>query len=72
MPDEVYRTARIRAAEQGRSVSSLVADYLKSLSDSDAEFARLESQQRRIQGQISRFRATERLPRVEAHDRALR
>jgi hypothetical protein len=31
VPDDVYRNARIRAAERGTSVSSLVAEYLRSL-----------------------------------------
>ena len=39
VPDDVYRAARVRAAERGSSVSSLVADYLRSLSDRDAEIA---------------------------------
>ena len=72
VPDEVYRTARIRAAERGRSVSALVADYLRSLADDDAEFARLEAQQRAIQRQIRSFRARDRLGRDEVHERALR
>jgi len=29
VPDDVYRAARIRAAEQGSSVSALVAEYLR-------------------------------------------
>lgn len=72
VPDEVYRAARIRAAEEGRSVSGMVSAYLRSLSGTEAEFARLEAQQRRIQSEIRRFRATDRLTRDEAHDRALR
>jgi plasmid stability protein len=73
VPDDVYRAARIRAAEEGRSVSGLVAAYLRSLSgDAEAEFARLEAQQRRIQAQITRFRATNRLARDEVHERAVR
>ena len=72
MPDEVYRAARIRAAEEGSSVSAIVAAYLRSLSDQGIEFARLEAQQRRIQGQIARFSAGDRLGRDEVHDRALR
>ncbi len=72
VPDDVYRTAQIRAAERGSSVSALVADYLRSLAGGDAEFTRLEAQQREIQGQIKRFRAADRLGRDEVHDRALR
>ena len=72
VPDDVYRAARIRAAEEGRSVSGMVATYLRSLSGADAEFARMEAQQRRIQAQIKRFRAADRLARDEVHDRAVR
>jgi plasmid stability protein len=72
VPEDVYRAARIRAAERGRSVSGLVADYLGSLSEREAEFSRLEAQQREIQGEIDRFRAHDRLDRDEIHARAVR
>ena len=72
VPDEVYRAARIRAAEEGRSVSGMVAAYLRSLAGPDAGFARMEEQERRIQAQIKRFRASDRLTRDEVHDRAVR
>ncbi|MBS9534315.1 hypothetical protein KIH27_12035 [Mycobacterium sp. M1] len=72
VPDEVYRTARIRAAELGKSVSALVGEFLTSLSDREAEFARLLAQQQRVQGEIDRFRAADRLSRDELHDRAIR
>jgi hypothetical protein len=70
--EEVYRAARISAAEQGSSVSALVADYLRSLSGREAEFARLEAQQRQIANRIERFRAGQRLTREEVHGRAVR
>ncbi len=72
VPDEVYRAARIRAAEEGSSVSALVSSYLRSISEQGSGFARLEGQQRLIQGQISRFRAADRLERDEVHDRVVR
>jgi len=72
VPDDVYREARIRAAEQGRSVSSLVAEFLASLSAQDAEFARLQALQRQAQDEIVRFRAGDRLDRDELHGRAVR
>jgi plasmid stability protein len=72
VPDDVYRDARIRAAERGSSVSAMVTDYLRSLSGRDADFARLQEQQRRIQRQIRRFRASDRIGRDEIHDRAIR
>jgi plasmid stability protein len=72
VPDDVYRDARIRAAEQGSSVSGLVAQYLRSLSEQNSEFTRLEAQQREVQDQIDRFRADDRLDRDEIHGRAVR
>jgi plasmid stability protein len=72
VPDDVYRTARIRAAERGTSVSALVAEYLRSLSSQEAEFSQLEAQQQQIQREIRRFRARDRLDRDQLHHRAVR
>lgn len=72
VPDEIYREARIRAAESGTSVSALVSEYLSSLSSRSAEFKRLELQQKRIQDEIEQFRAGDRIGRDELHERAIR
>ena len=72
VPDEVYREARGRAAERGSSVSALVGDFLRSLSDRDVAFARLEARQRAVQQRLGAFRASDRLSRDELHDRAVR
>jgi plasmid stability protein len=72
IPDEVYRAARVRAAERGSSVSALVAEYLCSLSEHKAEFARLEDQQRRIQSEIDRFSVGACVDRDVAHSRTVR
>ena len=72
VPDEVYRKARIRAAERGTSVSGLVTEFLRSLSERESEFKRLQAQQHRVRGEIERFRAGDRLTRDELHGRALR
>jgi plasmid stability protein len=72
VPDDVYRAARIRAAERGQSVSALVADYLRSLSEQGTQFTRLEAQQEQVRREIARFRAGDRLGRDELHDRAIR
>ena len=72
VPDDVYRNARIRAAERGTSVRALVAEYLRSLSLRAAEFSRLEDQQQQVQREIRRFRARDRLDRDQLHDRAVR
>lgn len=72
VPDEVYRQARIRAAETGTSVSALVTDYLVSVSQSRGEFERLVQQQRRIAAEIETFSASDRLDRDDLHQRAVR
>lgn len=72
VPEDVYLLARIRAAEQETSVSSLVAGYLRGLSDRSDEFARLQALQRRVQSEITDFNAGDRLTRDEVHDRAVR
>ncbi|UQX09793.1 hypothetical protein [Candidatus Mycobacterium methanotrophicum] len=70
--DDVYRTARIRAAKLGQSLSAVVAELLNSLSEREKEFARLEAKQRRVQGEIRNFRARDRLSRDDVHARAVR
>lgn len=72
VPDEVYRAARIYAAQTGSSVSALVTEYLTALSEREARFARLEAQQQHVQSQITHFRAGDRLSRDATHDRAVR
>jgi hypothetical protein len=72
VPEDVYRAARVHAAERGCSVSALVAAYLRSLSGHDADFARLEAQQKDVQTRIERFSASETLDRGELHERLTR
>ena len=72
VPDEVYRAARIHAAERGCSVSALVADYLRSLSGRDAELIRARAQWNEVRAEIERFRAGDRIDRDELHGRAVR
>jgi plasmid stability protein len=72
VPDDVYREARIRAAERGSSVSALVGEYLRSLSEHESEFKRLAAQQAQVLGEIEHFRAGDRLDRDEVHRRAIR
>lgn len=72
LPDDVYRAARVRAAEEGSSLSSLVAGYLRSLSERRAEFSRLEARQKLIQAEIEGFSARHNVDREALHDRAVR
>ena len=72
VPDDVYRAARIRAAERGTSVSSLVGDHLRSLSERDAELARARANWNEVAAEIRSFRGGDRLARAELHERAVR
>ena len=72
VPDDVYRNARIAAAQRDTSVSALVVAYLEQLSGRMDEFTRLETLQREVQSGIGAFRAADRLGRDEVHDRAVR
>ena len=72
VPDEVYRDARVLAAQRDTSVSALVVAYLEQLSGRMQEFGRLELLQLETQAQISSFQAGNRLGRDEVHERAVR
>lgn len=72
VPEDVYRAARVRAAEDGSSVSALVTRYLRSLEERESEFSRLESLQGQVLAEIDSFRGADRLGRDELHDRAVR
>ena len=72
VPDEVYRRARIRAAEEGTSVSSLVTDFLRTLSAEEERFARLEKLQSDVVRAAGPFSAGDRVARDDVHDRAIR
>jgi hypothetical protein len=64
--DEASNTVTIVAIHDARSASAATSRAWP------AESARLEAQQRRIQRQIRRFTAVDRLGRDEIHDRAAR
>lgn len=72
VPEDVYRSARVRAAEDGSSVSALVTHYLRSLDERESEFSRLEKLQGQVFAEIEQFRGADRLSRDELHGRAIR
>lgn len=72
VPDDVYRKARIRAAELDSSVSALVGEYLRSLARGDAGVARFRAEWNEVRAEIKEFRGSDRLSRDELHDRAVR
>ena len=70
--DEVYRRARVKAAERDTSVSALVRQFLVELAAGGSEFERLERLERELREQITEFNASDRLGRDEVHDRRRR
>lgn len=72
VPDAVLRAARIRAAEQGTSVSAMVRQFLVSVAEPDEEFRRLEHLQEEVLAELGAFSGQDRLARDEVHGRALR
>ena len=76
--DDVYRQARIKAAEQDTSVSALVKNYLVSLINGTnsvgmSEFDRRASQEQEIRRRLfatdQGLRSAENLPREALHER---
>jgi hypothetical protein len=53
--DEIYRLARIRAAEQSTSISSMFRAFLMSLADSEgseSEFQRLQREEQELRADL--------------------
>ena len=69
LPTEVYRRARIKAAERDTSVSALVREFLLSLGDEKSDFARRKQLQDEVVASIGRFQAGNRLKRDELYRR---
>lgn len=69
--DDVYRRARIAAAERDTSLSALVKVYLEQLASQETESERLRHQEREIRSQIANFSASNRLSREDVHGRTL-
>lgn len=69
LPDDVYRQARIKAAERDTSVSALVREYLTKLVEEESDFERRKRLQAEVLASIKSFRAYDRLGREEVHDR---
>ena len=69
LPAEVYRRARVKAAERDTSVSALVREFLVSLGDEESDFTRRKRLQHEVVESIRRFEAGNRLKRDEIHRR---
>ena len=69
LPTEVYHRVRMKAAEQGTSVSALVREFLELLGDEESDFTRRKRVQDDVLESIRRFQARNRLKRDEIHRR---
>ena len=69
LPDDIYRRARIRAAEQDTSVSALVREFLVQLGGAESDFERRKRLQGEVLATVRRFRAGDRLTRRQVHER---
>ena len=71
--DDIYHSARVRAAERKTSVSALVKKFLREVVLEDSPFDKLARQEtdlrRRLKSRPETFRAGDRLTRDEAHAR---
>jgi hypothetical protein len=65
--DEVYRRARIKAAEWDTSVSALVKHFLAELAVGESETERLKRDERALRERIATFRAADRMSREDLH-----
>jgi len=72
VPDDVYKQARVKAAERGVSVSALVTEFLASMVDQEGDFERLLALQKEVMAEIEDFNGSDRLSRAEIHERSVR
>ena len=69
LPDDVYRRARVKAAERDTSVSALVRDFLLTLETAESDFDRRKRLQTQVLSSIRTFRAGDRLDRDRLYAR---
>jgi hypothetical protein len=67
--DETYRRARVKAAEQATSVSSLVKGFLTALAAGESPGERLKREERALRARIPTFKASDSVSRNDAHER---
>jgi hypothetical protein len=69
LDEEIYRRARIKAAERDTSVSALVKGFLVELASEEPGSRALEREERELRARIRSFSAGNRLSRDDAHGR---
>lgn len=70
VPDEVYRKARLAAAQRETSVSAMVAEILEELATGRPKHAGRAAAIGAAFDAVSGFKASDRLTRDQVHDRA--
>ncbi len=69
LDEEIYRRARMIAAQRDTSVSALVKQFLLDLASDETETERLKRQERELRERITDFDASDRLSRDDVHRR---
>jgi len=69
LDDDIYRRARMIAAQKDTSVSALVKRFLVELGSEESDTERLKRKERLLRERITEFRASDRLPRDDSHGR---
>ena len=69
VPDDVYRRARITAAERDTSLSAMVRGFLMTLGQDESDAERRKRLQKEVLSTVRRFRAGDRLTRDQVHER---
>ncbi len=69
LPDDVYRNARVKAAQRDTSLSSLVRQFLLKLGQEESDFDRRKRLQADVLASVRHFRAGDRLKRDAIHQR---
>ena len=67
--DEIYRRARVKAAEVDSSISALFKEFLLQLTNGESDFDRRKRLERETIALIRDFSAADRLSRDELHER---
>ena len=69
LSEDIYRRARIKAAERDTCVSALVREYLEKLAAEESDFENRKRLQDEVLSSITRFSAADRLDRDKVHER---
>ena len=69
LPDDLYRRARIKAAELDTSVSAVVREFLTRFAQEESDFERRKRLQSEVIASLKTFRAGDRVSRDQVHRR---